>query len=350
VTAEPRPDETGSAPALAEIAPLLAAGGPALARLLALTEERLLEVASGHGEELGRHAAGTLAAGGKRLRPTLVFLAGGCAGADGAGGVVADDGSPLVRAGVAIELLHMATLVHDDVLDRAPLRRGQPTVYREAGRAAATATGDLLFSRAFAELVTTGDRDAVRALSDASSALARGELMQREDAWSPGVTRERYLERCTLKTARLFDAACRLGALLGSNGGGAADGLGAYGQRVGVAFQILDDVLDVAGPPERTGKDRGTDLLDGTVTLPLILARERDPDLAALDLRSAATSPEAAATLCDRIAATGALEDAREEALRHVSAAKQALTEAPIDPNTRAVLALAADGVAERYS
>jgi geranylgeranyl pyrophosphate synthase len=120
-------------------------------------------------------------------------------------------------------------------------------------------------------------------LSGASSALADGELLQRADAWNLATTRERYERRCDLKTARLFQAACELGAL---ETGGDAAGLGAFGRRIGLAFQLLDDVLDVAGPPERTGKARGTDLLDGTVTMPLILAREHDQSLASLDLRS----------------------------------------------------------------
>ena len=119
----------------------------------------------------------------------------------------------MLRAAVAVELIHSATLVHDDVLDGAALRRGRPTVVAAAGRALATATGDLLFSRAFAELARSGSPEAIRVLSDASSALAAGELMQRADAWDVGVARERYLERCDLKTARLFEAACRLGAL-----------------------------------------------------------------------------------------------------------------------------------------
>ena len=117
----------------------------------------------------------------------------------------------------------------------------------------------------------------MRVLSDASSALVQGELLQREDAWKLQTTRERYLRRCDLKTARLFRAACELGALAG---GGNVALLGEFGERIGLAFQLLDDVLDVSGPAERTGKHRGTDLLDGTVTLPLILARERDPELA----------------------------------------------------------------------
>src|SRR3954466_12008051 len=139
---------------------------------MARTETLLEEIASGHGEALGRHASATLAAGGKRLRPVLVFVCAGLA-----------ESQDLVRAGASVELLHMATLVHDDVLDRAPMRRGRPTVFWTSGREAATATGDFLFSRAFAELAMTGSPAAVKALSDASSALARGELMQRDDAF-----------------------------------------------------------------------------------------------------------------------------------------------------------------------
>ena len=125
----------------------------------------------------------------------------------------------------------------------------------------------------------------MRALSAASSSLARGELMQRADAWKDDVTPERYLERCRLKTAGLFEAACRLGALFG-DAPSSEEPLARFGARVGLAFQLLDDVLDVSGPTSRTGKPRGADLLDGTVTLPLILARRRDPELRDLDLRS----------------------------------------------------------------
>jgi geranylgeranyl pyrophosphate synthase len=217
-------------------------------------------------------------------------------------------------------------------------------VVATAGRAIATATGDLLFSRAFAELAGNGRPDEIRVLSDASSGLARGELLQREDAWNVDVSRERYLLRCDLKTARLFQAACRLGAL---EGAGDADALGAFGRRIGLAFQLLDDVLDVSGPAERTGKHRGTDLLDGTVTLPFILARERDPELASLHLRGVRT-PEAAEAVCDAIAATGVLEEARTEALEMVAAAKADLPDLP-EPQ-RAALELVADSVADRYA
>jgi geranylgeranyl pyrophosphate synthase len=259
-----------------------------------------------------------------------------------------------VRAAVAVELVHSATLVHDDVIDGAQLRRGHPTVVAGAGRHVAIATGDLLFSRAFAELARNDDLVQLRALSDASSALAEGELLQREDAYAAHVAVGRYLRRCELKTAALFEAACRLGALVAGQGQGRrgaaialADGLGAFARRIGLAFQLLDDVLDVSGPVERTGKTRGADLLDGTVTLPLILARECDPQLAAVDLASL-EGPEQAAGLCDRIAATGALEEARERALALVAEAKSDL--ARLLPDDRATLLdLVADAVVERY-
>ena len=319
----------------AQLGAVLTAGGPELARLLDRTEARLTEVAAGGGPALAGHAGGTLSAGGKRLRPILVFL---CADGDG--------DESLVAAATAVELLHVASLVHDDVLDGAALRRGRPTVFADGGRLAATATGDLLFSRAFAELAGAGSEEAVRALSAASSVLPRGELMQRADAWSPDVTPERYLERCRLKTASLFDAACRLGALLGGRPR-LAGPLGHFGERVGLAFQLLDDVLDVAGPPERTGKPRGADLLDGTVTLPLILARGRDPGLRSLERPLHA---EGAASICDRIAATGALGEAREQALGYVGEAKESLDELDLPAPRRQALDQVADAVVERYA
>ena len=316
-----------------QVLALVEAGGAHVPALMARLEERLEELAGSHGELLAEHAGSTIRAGGTRLRPLLVFLAAG-----------ETEGQGVLRAAVAVELIHSATLVHDDVLDGAALRRGRPTVVAAAGRAIATATGDLLFSRAFAELAAGGRADAVRVLSDASSALAEGELLQREDAWNVDVAHARYLHRCDLKTARLFQAACRLGAL---DGGGPVEALGDFGRRIGLEFQLLDDVLDVSGPPERTGKHRGTDLLDGTVTLPLILARERDPELAALDLRAVRT-PAQAERVCDAIAATGVLEHARGEALEMVGDAKAALPELP--QGQRAALELVADSVADRYA
>jgi geranylgeranyl pyrophosphate synthase len=299
--------------------------GPLLERV----ERRLLEIARDNGPVLSDHATGTMTAGGKRLRPLLVVLAAG--GTDGPG---------VVRGAVAVELVHAATLVHDDILDAAALRRGVPTVVAAGGRDAAIATGDVLFARAFTELLPSGP-DAVRALSEAGSALAEGELLQRADAFDPTVSVERYLRRCELKTACLFVAACRLGSI--EAGDGAA--LGPFARDVGVAFQILDDVLDVSGPAERTGKHRGTDLLDGTVTLPFILARERDPSLEA----PPGMTPAEAETLCDRITATGALDDARARAHELVSQAKTSLPDG-LPPAQRRALDLVADSVVARYA
>jgi geranylgeranyl pyrophosphate synthase len=305
-------------------------GGEEILSLLERTERRMGELAGSHGALLAGYAGQTIDAGGKRLRPLLVFLAAGTP-------PPMSDG--LLRAAVAVELVHGATLIHDDVLDGSPLRRGHPTVFASGGRRMAIATGDLLFSRAFAELAGTGSVDAVRVLARASRELAAGEVMQRADAFAI----ERYLERCRLKTAVLFRAACELGAL---QAGGPADALATFGEQIGLAFQLLDDVLDVTGPPERTGKPRGADLLDGTVTLPLIVARRRDPAIAGVSLREVRT-PEQAAILCDRIAATDALEDARGDALDLVRRAKETLPQLP--RRQRAALELVADGVVERY-
>ncbi len=295
----------------------------------------MAELVLGHGPLLAQYAGDTLAAGGKRLRPLLVCLA---------GGVPPPQTEALVRAAVAVELVHAATLVHDDVLDGSPLRRGRPTVFAADGRRTATSIGDFLFSRAFAELAAGGSVQAISTLSRATSELATGELMQRADAWNANVPVERYLERCRLKTAVLFRAACELGA---QAGGLDAAALGPFGEQIGVAFQILDDVLDVTGPPERTGKPRGADLLDGTVTLPLLLARELEPALRSVDLRAIQT-PEQAAVVCDRIAATGALGTARDRALGLVAAARTLL--AGLGERQRTALELVAAGVVDRYT
>ena len=292
-------------------------------------EELLRDAVAGHGEKLGETAGATLAAGGKRLRPMLVLL---CAGPERS--------EAAIRAAAAIELVHMATLVHDDVLDDAPLRRGLPTVFATSGRDQATATGDLLFSRAFALLADTGDARSVALLADASVALARGELAQRRDAFDLGIDEERYLSRCRLKTGRLFECAC----LLGHDDAALRE----FGAEIGLAFQLLDDVLDVSGPPERTGKARGTDLLDGTVTLPLIEAAAGDPGIREVDLQ--ALDPAGAEALCERIAATGALDAVRARALEMVATAKRALERAEFQPEQRQLLALVADGVVQRYS
>jgi geranylgeranyl pyrophosphate synthase len=310
---------------------------------LGQVEELLREQGKGHGEALGADSAATLEAGGKRLRPMLVLLSAG-----------EEAGEEAIRAAAAIELIHMATLVHDDVLDAAPLRRGRPTVAATSGRERAVATGDLLFSRAFALLAEAGQKRSIELLATASVALARGELAQRQDAYDTSIDEERYLERCRLKTATLFECAC----LLGSD----VEALGEFGASIGLAFQLLDDVLDVCGPPERTGKARGTDLLDGTVTLPLILALERDPNLLRcslsldspdkeqrkLDLRE--LDAAGAEALCDRIEASGSLRLVRSLALEMVAEGKRRLGSTGFDAERRKLFDLVADGVVQRYS
>ncbi|MFL5845160.1 MAG: polyprenyl synthetase family protein [Solirubrobacteraceae bacterium] len=307
-----------SAP-LEPVTQVIETGGAHLLRGLAAVERRLGEIAAAAGGPVAGWAGATIAAGGKRLRPLLVLLAAG------------EDSEAAIRAAVAVELVHGATLVHDDVLDAAPLRRGHPTVWATAGREAATVTGDHLFARAFSELAAGEDLEPIRILSRASSALAQGELLQREDAWTL-IGEERYLQRVELKTAALFEAACAFGD----------PALAPFGRHIGLAFQILDDVLDVSGPAEKTGKHRGTDLLDGTVTLPLILAGLDDLDLRAI------TTPEQAEVVCDRIAAGGALERSREHALRFVAQAKDELPRDMPGAQRRA-FELVADGVVDRY-
>jgi geranylgeranyl pyrophosphate synthase len=302
---------------------------------MAEVEERLARLSVGYGPRLGEEAEATLTAGGKRLRPLLVLTAAGEGASERA-----------VRAAVAVELVHMATLVHDDVLDGAPVRRGRPTVVARSGRGRAVGVGDLLFSRAFAELAVNGSEDEVAEMSSASVALALGELAQRHDAYDTTVSEERYLERCSLKTARLFESACRVGRL--ASGAPGTEDLAAFGREIGLAFQLLDDVLDVAGPAERTGKARGTDLLDGTVTLPLILARRLDPSLESAELRG--LDQAGAEELCDRIAATGALDQVRARAKGAIDDAKGILVSERFTDEERELLGMIADGVVERYS
>jgi geranylgeranyl pyrophosphate synthase len=302
---------------------------------MAQVEDRLAEAAEGYGPKLGAEAEATLKAGGKRLRPILVLMAAG----DGAG-------ERAIRAATAVELLHMATLVHDDVLDGAPVRRGRPTVVARSGRDRAVGVGDLLLSRAFAQLADAGGDVEVAELSSASVALALGELAQRSDAYDTSISEERYLARCSLKTARLFESACRVGRL--AAGGPGTEDLASFGREIGLAFQLLDDVLDVTGPPERTGKARGTDLLDGTVTLPLILARRLDPGLESVELRG--IDQAGAEEICDRIAATDALDQVRGRAQRGIAQAKEIIGSEHFTDEERQLLGMIADGVVERYS
>ena len=276
-------------------------------------ERRLAESVSGHPGLVATVGAGALAAGGKRLRPALAFLSAPLRA------------EPPVAAGVAVELVHMATLVHDDLIDGAAVRRGRASAWSAHGDAAAKAAGDYLFARAFAVLAAEEDPGAVRTLAEASLALARGEALQRTQRHDPSTSIDAYLERCALKTGKLFEAACTL-----------AGGTGEYGLLLGIAFQIADDVLDCTGETIETGKVPGTDLRDGTPTLPLLLAAREDPVV-----RDALAGGPLDGVLV-RIAATGALERSRDLALDYASRARACLDGAgrreELEALTRAVV------------
>jgi geranylgeranyl pyrophosphate synthase len=301
-------------------------------------EDMLEQAASYLDGPVGAASRQTLAAGGKRLRPLLSYLAAPEA---------ARESADLVRAGAAVELIHSATLVHDDVLDRAPTRRGRPTVWATSGEEVATATGDYLFARAFALLTETRDMAAVTELAECTVGLARGEAMQMQQARRPETTPEQYLERCTLKTGLLFATACSLGGRLGGLAADALARLRTYGTSLGLAFQIADDVLDCAGSPESTGKPIGTDLLDGTATLPLLLAARADAVVA--DALRRPVAPREVLPVLHRVAETSALGEARELAYDHVRRAEAALDDLDDTLDTRPLRAIAR-GVVDRES
>jgi geranylgeranyl pyrophosphate synthase len=269
---------------------------PGLQEYLDALEERLARTVASHPGVVAAVGNEALAAGGKRLRPLLVFLS------------TPPGREPSIAAGIAVELVHMATLVHDDLIDRAHFRRGMPAAWSVHGPDAARATGDYLFARAFAELTATGDAASVEVLARATLCLARGEALQRTQTHDPSTTVEAYLDRCALKTGKLFEAACRLGG-----------GSGEYGLALGVAFQIADDVLDCTGATIETGKIAGTDLRDGTPTLPLLLASQEDDVVRA----ALAGGPMDGALV--RVAATGALERSRAVALDYANRARACL-------------------------
>ena len=279
------------------VAEILAA--PRLRQYLDELEERLADAVERDGGVVADVGAEALAAGGKRLRPLLVFL------------TTPPDAEPPVAAGVAVELVHMASLVHDDLIDGAEFRRGRASAWRRYGPGAALAAGDYLFARAFAELAATGDEGGVAVLADACLCLARGEALQRGQSRDADTTVGQYLDRCALKTGKLFEAACLLG------GGGRR--LARFGLALGVAFQIADDILDCTGDALETGKVAGTDLREGTPTLPLLLAAQRDPIV-----RNALAGGTLDGVLV-RVAESGGLERSRRLAERFARRARAAL-------------------------
>jgi len=291
---------------------------PGLDTYLDRLEDRLSDAVASRPGLVAEIGAEALTSGGKRLRPLLVFL------------TAPTDEEPPLAASVAIELVHMASLVHDDLIDGAELRRGRASVWSAYGPEAASAGGVYLFARAFAELAATGDAQAVAILADAALGLVRGEAIERGQRRRPDTTVDEYLERCALKTAKLFEAACLLGSRRAE--------LGEFGLALGIAFQIVDDCLDCAGQTVETGKIAGTDLREGIPTLPLLLAAREDEVI-----REALGGGSLDGALL-RVAASGAIEEAREVARGYAEQARACLD----GTESREELDAIADAVVER--
>jgi octaprenyl-diphosphate synthase len=204
-----------------------------------------------------------IASGGKRLRPALVLLAATACGYRG---------TQHHKVAAVIEMIHTATLLHDDVVDESSLRRGHATANAMFGNAASVLVGDFLYSRAFQLMVTVDSMRVLQILSDATNVIAEGEVLQLLNSGNPNVTEATYLDVIRRKTAKLFEAAAQIGAVLGGADAASEDALARYGMKLGTAFQLIDDVLDYSGDLTAIGKNLGDDLAEGKPTLPLIRA------------------------------------------------------------------------------
>lgn len=202
-----------------------------------------------------------VASGGKRLRPALVLLSAGALGYVG---------HHHHELAAVVEFIHTATLLHDDVVDESALRRGRDTANALFGNAASVLVGDFLYSRAFQMMLSVNDLRVMQILADATNVIAEGEVLQLMNCHNADIEVEDYLQVIRFKTAKLFEAAARLGALLGGASPQVEDGLARYGMHLGTAFQLIDDVLDYSGDESATGKHLGDDLAEGKPTLPLI--------------------------------------------------------------------------------
>lgn len=232
-----------------------------LAPMLQAVEERLREIASDRAGTLGAHAGHVIRAGGKRLRPLLVIL---CSGID--------DPScrPLIDVAAAAELIHTASLIHDDIIDRSGSRRSVPTLNRLHGSHTAVLTGDFLFAFAFGLLTRSRRPESLALMTDAVQAMCQAEIEQRESLFQFSLTESMYLHRIEQKTAVLLAACCGAGALAGGLEPGAVASLASYGRNLGLSFQITDDLLDFTGDSAALGKPAGSDLAQGILTLPVI--------------------------------------------------------------------------------
>jgi len=275
-----------------------------------------------------------VASGGKRLRPALHLLASGALGYRG---------ENRYELAAVVEFIHTATLLHDDVVDASDLRRGRQTANAAFGNAAAVLVGDFLYSRAFQMMVEIGDMRVMEVLAEATNTIAGGEVMQLMGSHDPDVDEARYLEVIRRKTAKLFEAAARLGAVL-SGRRDLEEALAAYGRHVGTAFQVIDDVLDYSGD---LGKNLGDDLAEGKPTLPLIYTmRCGSPEQAGVVRKAVEAGGRGDfSRVLEAIRACGALDYARDAALREAEAAARALAPLPASEFKQSLLELASFSV-----
>lgn len=263
-----------------------------------------------------------IGAGGKRLRPILLLLSGGACGYRG---------PAAHELAAVVEFIHTATLLHDDVVDESELRRGRTTANSVYGNAASILVGDFLYSRAFQMMVSVGRMRVMEVLSDATNVIAEGEVLQLLNVHDPEITEAAYLDVIRYKTAKLFEAAACLGALLAGASPQTEAAMAAYGSHLGTAFQLVDDLLDYSGDSAVIGKNVGDDLAEGKPTLPLIrVIRQGTPDEAAVVRRALESGGlnEIDAVLA-AIRRSGALDYTRRQAEAEAQAACAALAEIP---------------------
>lgn len=290
--------------------------------------------------QVGSH---TLAAGGKRLRPAFVSLAARAT-------CRPFDPSRAVRLGACLELIHMATLIHDDVIDQADRRRGRATASSLFGNTASILSGDAMLAKAMVVLADDGDLGIIRTVSRSVVEMAEGEAREVECRGRFDLDEGEHLEILRMKTAAFIECCCRVGAALAGSDRQITSALAEYGHHVGMAFQMVDDILDFRGDPERTGKPRATDFKEGCATLPLIRLRTcMKPDEAARveSWFGNGMSDDDLADLVSLMDLRGAFREAESAAHRHVVSALAALEQLPDSPDRR-LLASAAEFVLQR--
>ncbi|MBI3100452.1 MAG: polyprenyl synthetase family protein [Burkholderiales bacterium] len=276
-----------------------------------------------------------IAAGGKRLRPALLLLVAGALGCQSA---------QRFNLAAVVEFIHTATLLHDDVVDASTMRRGRATANETFGNPASVLVGDFLYSRAFQMMVDAGQMRIMEILADATNVIAEGEVMQLINMHDASLDESAYLQVIRSKTAKLFEASSRLAAVLAGCDAALEQACATYGQALGTAFQIIDDVLDYDGDSQEMGKNLGDDLREGKATLPLIAAMRRGTSAQAQMVRHAIEngSTDQLDAIVAIVRETGALDVAREAATAEARRAMDALSTLPDNSHRAALLQLAA--------